>query len=390
MLLISKDISVDKLESLYSQLNSCTDKIIDIELPNKINNSDFSLLFSLIQFVATWVRNEKSGNLYLPISEDEISDYLISNEFVYPIIVISWEKLIFNKEGINIKKSIKEPSKEYFRQMDFFNLKLYNVPIYCFDFDKSNRGIAKSLYQDKDTIFAEDGLGFNLFPAYQKVGSFNNSVFRQNITKDLDSITAIIHELFSNTHEHAKTDETGKYLYPNIRAIHLKFHKKKIESFKNTYENFKGLESYFQSDFNLNAQSELYLLEISIVDSGPGIVKRYAKISDLNQLNTFDEVSYIKECLYRHNTSSDISISDTKGIGLDRVLQTLDKKGFIRIKTGRVDVVRDVKTINYEHHSKASDISLFDWKTNSENHFTSYPETSGTLISIFYPLTFNL
>lgn len=53
--------------------------------------------------------------------------------------------------------------------MDFFKLKLlYSVPIYCFDFDKSNRGFAKSLYSDEDTIFSEDGLSFNLFPAYQE------------------------------------------------------------------------------------------------------------------------------------------------------------------------------------------------------------------------------
>ncbi|WP_337966185.1 hypothetical protein [uncultured Flavobacterium sp.] len=389
MLSITKDITIEKLEGLYYQLNSYQDEKIDITLPNKIETYEFSLLFSLVQFFATWVRKTNSGNLYLPITEDEISNYLNNNEFAYPLIVLSWEKSIFNNRGVDIKKNIKEPSKEYFKQMDFFNLKLYNVPIYCFDFDKSNRGVAKSLYIDKYTVFPEDGLGFNLFPAYQKVGSFNSSIFRQNITKDLDSITAIIHELFFNTHEHAKTDEIGNYLYPNIRAIHLKFHKKKIKNFKDIYENFKGLESYFESEFNLNPQNELYLLEISIVDSGPGLVKRYAGISDLNQLNTSQEVNYIKECLYRHNTSSDISVSDTKGIGLDRVLQTLDKKGFIRIKTGRVDIVRDVKTLNYEHHNNASDISLFDWKTNSDNNFSSYPESTGTLISIFYPLTFN-
>lgn len=389
MIKIPTNISVNKIGTLYNTLLNSERGTIDIELPIKIETTEFSLLFSLIQFVATWLRNTNSGNLHLPIIDEEIEEYLNNNEFVYPITVICWEKEIYNKHGINIKKSIKEPSKEYFKQMDFFNLKLYNVPIYCFDFDKSNRGIAKSIYKDKDHIFTEDGLGFNLFPAYQKVGSFNNSAFRKNITKDLDSITAIIHELFSNTHEHAKTDEHGNYLYPNIRAIHLKFHRKKIEVLKKEYSEFKGIESYFNSTFTLNSINDLYLLEISILDSGPGLVKRYKGISDLSKINTSEEVTFIKECLYRHNTSSDISISDTKGIGLDRVLQTLDKKGFIRIKTGRVDIVRDVKTLNYKHHNNAIEIKLFDWKTNSSTTFTKYPETSGTLISIFYPITYS-
>jgi hypothetical protein len=106
-------------------------------------------------------------------------------------------------------------------------------------------------------------------------------------------------------------------------------------------------------------------------------------------LSSLQEVNYVKECLYRHNTSSDISISDTKGIGLDRVLQTLNNKGLVRIKTGRIDVVRDVKTITYKHHKDASQIELYDSFSNQNSNFETYPEVSGTLISIFYPLTFN-
>lgn len=390
MLVISKDVNIEKLNVLYQKLSSSTDEKINLMLPLKIDTNEFSLLFSLIQFVATWVRKDNSGVLYLPIeSEGESIDYLNNNEFVYPLIVTCWEKSILSKNNVSLKKFLKNPSKEYFKQMDFFKLKLYSVPIYCFDFDKSNRGLAKSLYSDDDNVFSEDGLSFNLFPAYQKVGSFNNSIFRNNIVNDLDSITAIIHELFSNTHEHAKTDMDGNYLYPNIRAIQLKFHKKKIETFKREYKNLKGFENYFHTDFKLGPQDDLYLLEISIIDSGPGLVKRYTGLKNISDLNTFQEVNFIKQCLYRHNTSSDITISDTKGIGLDRVLQTLDKKGLLRIKTGRVDVIRDVKSVNYKHHGDASAIELFDSLTNQHQNFESYPEVSGTLISIFYPLTFN-
>jgi len=390
MLVISKDINIEKLSALYEKLSLPTSEQIDLELPTKMETNEFSLLFSLIQFVATWLRKDNSGILHLPIeTEDQCKD-LNSNEFAYPLIVMCWEKMIIGKNNLSLKKFLKNPSKDYFKQMDFFKLKLlYSVPIYCFDFDKSNRGFAKSLYSDEDTIFSEDGLSFNLFPAYQKVGSFNNSVFRNNISKDLDSITAIIHELFSNTHEHAKTDMDGNYLYPNIRAIQLKFHKKNLETYKKEYKNFKGFENYFYTDFSLGPQNELYLLEISIIDSGPGLVKRYTGLKNISELSSLEEVNYVKECLYRHNTSSDISISDTKGIGLDRVLQTLNNKGLVRIKTGRIDVVRDVKTITYRHHKDASQIELYDSFSNQNSNFETYPEVSGTLISIFYPLTFN-
>jgi len=388
-ILIPKDITVEKLEDLYSKINMHSSSI-DIQLPSKIETNEFSLLPSLIQFISTWIRKENSGKLLLPIMEHEINDYLYNNDFAYPIIVMCWEKEIFNNNDQNIKKALKDPSKEYFQQMDFFNLKSSDVPIFCFDFDKSNRGIPKCLYINKETLFLEGALDFNLFPAYQKVGNFNKELFRKHFTKDFDAITGIIYELFLNTHEHAKTDVYGNYLYPNIRAIVLKFHKKRIETLKKNYENMKGLVSYFNSDFDLSSQDELYLLEISIIDSGPGLVKRYSGISNLNQLQSQDEVNYVKKCLYRHNTSSDISIRDTKGIGLDRMLRTIDKKGFLRIKTGRIDIIRDAKNNQYVHTDNPEKILLSDKKTNDNKEFTLYQEASGTLISIFYPLTFNV
>ena len=388
MIEIPNNLSVEKIDDLYLKLIECDkDEKIDIKLPKEIKNSEFGLLFSLLQFIATWIRLDNSGDLHLSVAEDDVSSYLINNEFVYPIVVICWEKSILDHNGSNVKKAFKKPSRDYFEKMDYFDLKmLYNVPIYCFDFDKSNRGLAKSLYIDKENMYSEDGLGFNLYPAYQKIGDFNKTIFRQSITESLDSITAIIHELFLNTHEHAKTDEEGNYLYPNIRAIQLKFHKKKIQTLRNEFKSFKGLKHYFESTFQLNDQDELYLIEISILDSGPGLVKRYAEISDLSTITTAQEVDYIKQCLHRHNTSSDISISDTKGIGLDRVLRTLDDKGFIRIKTGRVDVVRDVKINKYVYEESPSKIKIFDRKTNSNNEFEEHPNSAGTLISIFYPL----
>jgi hypothetical protein len=77
-----------------------------------------------------------------------------------------------------------------------------------------------------------------------------------------------------------------------------------------------------------------------------------------------------------------------KGLGLDRVLKTIDRKGFVRIKSGRADVFRDMKNFNYVEHSSPSEIDLYDWKSNEKNSFTENVEAIGTLISIIYPLEF--
>jgi len=389
MIKVAGNISIPKIQSLYAELATSQDAVIDVQLPKKIEKLDFGLLFSYLQFLATWVRNNRSGKLHLPVSStEEALEYLDNNEFVYPSIVLAWEKEIVDANGENIKSELKNPSKEYFNRMDFFDLRGTSVPIYCFDHDKSNRGLSRHLYKNFRELANETTLGFNLFNAFKKVGDFNKSAFRAGVKESYDDFIAIIHELFTNTHEHAKTNELGYNLYPNIRALQLKFHKKPINKFIEQFQEYSGLVQYFNSGFKLNEQGELYLLEISILDSGPGFVKRYKKISDYN-LNISEEVEIIKQCLYRHNTSAEGFRGEIKGIGLDRVLQTLDQKGFVRIKTGRVDVFRDMKSNHYYHHNAASEIQLNDFQNNSTNDFTIYPAAEGTLLSIFYPLEYN-
>jgi len=389
MIKITGNISLPKIQSLYIELNNSKESTIDIHLPKKFEKLDFGLLFSYLQFLSTWIRNERSGKLHLPVNTtDEAIQYLEDNEFVYPSIVLAWEKEIVDENGKSIKNELKNPSKEYFNRMDFFDLKGNSVPIYCFDHDKSNRGLSKHFYRNNRELANEDALGFNLFKAFQKVGSFNPSVFRNSIRPNFDSFIAIIHELFTNTHEHGKTNELGDNLYPNIRAVQLKFHKKPINKLVEQFQDYNGIIQYFNSGFSLNEHGDLYLLEISILDSGPGFVRQYKKLSDYN-IDIADEVQIIKECLYRHNTSEKGVRGETKGIGLDRVLYTLDGKGFIRIKTGRVDLFRDMKNNRYHHHSTASNIQLNDFQNNSTDNFTIYPSVEGTLLSILYPLEYN-
>lgn len=389
MIKVTGNTSIPKIQNLYFELASSDEAVIDVHLPKKIEKLDFGLLFSYLQFLATWVRNNRSGRLHLPVnSTDEAIEYLDSNEFVYPSIVLAWEKEIVNANGENIKSELKNPSKEYFNRMDFFDLKGTSVPIYCFDHDKSNRGLSRHLYKNFRELVNETTLGFNLFNAFKKVGDFNKGAFRTGVKDHYENFIAIIHELFTNTHEHAKTNELGYNLYPNVRALQLKFHKKPINKFIEQFQDYKGLVDYFKSGFKTNNLGELYLLEISILDSGPGFVKRYKKISDYN-LNINEEIDIIKQCLYRHNTSAEGFRGEIKGIGLDRVLQTIDGKGFVRIKTGRADVFRDMKNNRYHYHDNASKIQLNDFQNNSTNDFTVYPAAEGTILSIFYPLELN-
>jgi len=276
--------------------------------------------------------------------------------------------------------------------MEYFTLpKNESTPIFCFDHDLSKRGYSRAFYELED-ILPEGALDYTLYPAYQKLKNNSRETFKSALGDSvIVAFSAIIHELFNNTHEHARTDEKGFNLYPNIRAVYLKFHKRRIDSHIGNYYNKQpGLLEYFDSAFHLNKQNEVYLLEISVLDSGPGLVKRYKKTSSLEGISIEEEVEIIKECLHKRNTSAVGADKEIKGLGLDRVLQTIDGKGFIRIKSGRVDVFRNMKRHRYKAHKTPSDIILYDWLENTPESFKMHPEATGTLISIIYPLDYRI
>lgn len=388
ILKIKQNVTLEYIESLYDKLyNSEKENTIDIKLPTKILQSDFSVLTSFLQFISTWLRKDNSGDLRLPINEIEQFDEYLNQEFVYPIIVLCWEKQIINENEINIRNKLKKPSQDYFNKMEYLELKSNeSIPIYCFDHDLSKRGYSRFLYELDKTVVSEEALDFNLYSVFEKIGNFfNREVFKKSIRPVMEDFAKITHELFLNTDEHAKTDIKGNNLYPNIRSVYFKFHKRTLKNYKRDYSKNIGLINYFDSGLALNDISELYLFEISVIDSGPGLIKRFENIADLDSITLEEEVEIIKKCLFKHNTSSIGINKKNKGLGLNRVLETINEKGFLRIKTGRADVFRDMRNSKYINAKSPSEIILNDWNTNSID-FTEHKKAEGTLISIIYPL----
>lgn len=386
---IQPAMSLKEIAKLYSILDVFRrdDADVALKFPRSFVGGDFGVLFSFLQFFSTWVRYPKSTTLHLPVEQNELGKYL-DEEFVYPCIALAWEKTILDVTGNSARQALKTLSQNYFQRMEFFDLpSKAAVPIYCFDHDKNKRGHSRVFYTTKQEFYSESAVAHNLTLAFKKIATLSLEVFRSSVAPVLDNLFAIIHELFGNTNDHARTSADGFNLYPNIRALYLKFHKRPIQKLVSEYAYHEGLTAYFTSGFSLNSINELYLIELSVLDSGPGLARRYSKTAELN-VPIADEVTVVKECLQVHKTSETGERHEVKGLGLDRVLQTLDGKGFLRIKSGKAEVFRDLKNSRYIEGASSSEISLTDWETNSPTMFTSHPAVEGTLISIFYPLAF--
>lgn len=362
----------------------------DICLPLKIKHKDFGLISSLIQLIATWVRNKRSGNLILPIENTEqLKDYIFE-EFAYPSIGLCREKKIKDLKGNNLWPIIEPLSLDFFKRMNAFEpMKGSYIPIHSFDKKIGYGGLHQCFYTKDKFIEKESVLDSNLYHFVFKDFSkrFSSKSFSKSISKIYDDIIAIIYELFSNTHTWARSDEKQIPLYPNIRSVYLKFHKRPIEKYIEEFSSHEGLNQYFRSSFQLNSKKELYLLELSIIDSGPGLYKRFTGKSTFTN-DIYDEVEIIKECLNRHSTSATGMKKLQKGLGLDRVMQILNNKGFFFIRSGRTFIYRDMKSNPYLEVNKAKDIQLYDWNTYDYKRFTFKNEAVGTLITIVLPIDY--
>jgi len=131
-----------------------------------------------------------------------------------------------------------------------------------------------------------------------------------------------------------------------------------------------------------NLQSELYFIEISVFDSGIGFIQKFSS----DDKESLSQIDIIKRCLMLHMTSSKSLDKDEKGVGLDRILKVLDKKGFVRIKTDNRCVYRNMISHPYKSVSNEKELDLYDWEFNSSNKYSEVISAAGSCLTIIYPL----
>ena len=387
---IKQSLKLSDIDNLYKDLNigiNSKEKI-NLQLPKKLTKNFFSVVPSLIQFVASWVRFAQCGKLILDLDEnktDEIKS-LYDQEFVFPILALVWNDIaIENEKGINLRPHLRNYQND-------FVLNMREI--------KGMKG-EKLLFVNLDHF----GPSLGILPFFETNGNFNpnetdlknkletvifDRILKYNRGSKIDveelygDIVGIIHELMKNTFEWAIDDENRKPFSPNIRGLYIRFHKKGKPKILEDYSDVKSISSYFKSSkIDKNNLDEVYFLEISVIDSGAGFIKKF-KSQNTDDLT---DIEIIQKCLTKNQTSSTGVYRNEKGLGLDRILNILnDKNGFVRIKTDKYCLYRDLIQSPYKESNNSKDMDLYDWKTNSNKDYTQDWDCSGSNVSILYPL----
>lgn len=194
---------------------------------------------------------------------------------------------------------------------------------------------------------------------------------------------AILHELFKNTHEWARTDFDDSDLARSVRGILVQRHDWTREQVNRIAQGSPGLERFVcHSNFQGN-DGRLRFMELSVIDSGVGLAARRLRQAWSPQLPCDDELRACLECLQKHCSSSRLA---HKGLGLHEVMSTLSSlNAFMRIRTGKLSLYRDFVDQPYRANESMENSPLFDWNTGT-HQLTPLARAEGVLYTMLIPI----
>ncbi|MEZ0487011.1 hypothetical protein [Fibrella aquatica] len=382
---IDNSLELSTIEGEYEKLQSRSN--VDLHISIRTNTNIFGTVPAIIQLAIFWNKQSTEGIITIDINDESEIEKLYELDYVFPIIVHCWSRQIKNKGGSDLKSVLRKYNNEQNTKMKNQDNKGFKILLSCFDHLSTSKGLINSFYTDNEFIENEMLFEYAIQKALKGVLQFNRQLSVANIGPIYGDIVEIIYELIKNTHDWATTDSYNKPLNPSTRGLYLKFHRGKTDNFASAYRQHLGLYDYFTGDnFVENTINELYFLEISVYDSGIGFVQRFnSESSESTPVN--EQVEIIKKCMLLNSTSATGIPKTFKGKGLDRIMNILNKKGFLWIRTASVSLFRNLQKNNLMQDQKVENTQLYDWFTNSTTNFSTLTAVKGSVITIVYPIS---
>lgn len=394
MIILNHKTSLNTLENAYAEL--LFDGPLDIKIAKSFSNDDFGLTPAIIQFFATWyhknpgkiifdIKTEDFSFISQGLAEKYLEDFY-RLDFMFTCVVYCWNQPMEDVEGRNIKGLLRLQNEKYHSKMRRQEFNGFQAILTCFDHLGNKKGLLNAFYTDDEFIDNEIDFDRAIDKSLRQVSSLNMQLQRKNFAPVRQDVIDVIFELVKNTNDWARADNNERPLAPNSRGLYLKTHRRTKTSFLDIYNEYPGLSGFFTENyFESNSNNELYFLEVSVFDTGVGYVNRYTK-RPTTDFSTEQQVEVVKECMLVNKTSAIGLAGRAKGKGLDRIMRTLNDKGFFWLRTGNVSVFRNLIHNQYKVDGQTTDIQLYDWRENRSDAFSSLFLVKGSVVTIIVPL----
>ncbi len=214
---------------------------------------------------------------------------------------------------------------------------------------------------------------------------------KQKLTDEtIDRFGGVLWELFKNTHDWARNSVSGQPLSRSVRALRVEHYSHLHEKHLEMTSDEPRLSEYLSHPGMMRPGGRSRLVEVSILDSGPGLAaraleKRPSIRSESPATSAVEEYAAVVDCLRTHFSTS----ADThRGDGLHQVFMMLDGlHGFLRIRTGRLALSRDFIKDPYRP-SQAGEPFLLDWQTGLPSP-TATTSVEGMTMTMLFPVAYD-
>ncbi len=372
--LLSKT-SLTQLEKLRDDLIDGKDEIL--RLPKHLElGGAFGIPVSIIQFIAEWSRNQSNATLQL---YNELIDLPLISEFAgtpHGMTALYFAETLKGSNGDEEEaKSFKKLIIPYVNamQMGEYDGTMNGRGAFLCCFASARNEFLQPLYRVGTEIKVRSRSDFVTL-----VEQMLNKVAPEAVTRldrqDITNLSQLIYELFSNTEDHARTDENGNLISRSVRGIYLKFIPKGYSETENGFSLGDITLNRFLMHSLVEPQKQGYtasksFLEISVFDTGPGLARRWlsknkANSSDLQKISVTEEFNLVHRCFTEKLTTKD---EFGKGEGLTNVINSLQSlRAYLRLRTGRLCLVKDfTKASNSNHNDAINNKLLSHWKPDT-------------------------
>lgn len=376
---IPSSMTNDELETLYTKIGDDS-----INLPTSFKKLRLGLLPRICQLLITALKPDPNKKIKFPQFESHVDGavkklledpqsltaLMMSDEVFEKDIEVEGKKQPKELKSVinqNMQKRLNQSLLGKNHRLQLFAVD-HSTPKYqfpaCFYFPETSDNLRLSAYYN-DLIS-------------RSLKSSNNAAIQDS----LSGLGQLMFELVENTHQHGRQEINVGKVKKSVRGMVIDY---KLITAEQTSENIGGENTAITHYLTALREDNptLHLLEISLFDSGYGILKSLVD-GNTKTMPIQKEVEIIEKSFAKGVTSK----ADLNGYGrgLFNVREVLDdRKGFISLRTGRVSLYRDFNS-NPLTESEQEPLSLYDEQNQSNERYKALATTEGLAFSIVVSL----
>lgn len=381
ILRITASQNVDRIEENLKILQETTS--IDLLLGKNLKDWQIGGQAALMQFFITWSKKCPNARLRTFINPSDRAEIQI-NELIrkpFGLVAFLMAPEVLRLKGEESLKKVAYPAAA--RQIAEMSKGLDEIgggtKVFLLCVDHSTKWTLPHLYYPNGEVRGRSEFSELAHLILRRTAPKHqiHSLYQKGVGK----LGTILFELFQNTHDWARQGLTGVPPRRSVRAVLVEQHNASIQEMKNHAYGDALLQEYIGSEVIKSQNGRQMFLEISVIDSGDGLAKRWLAREWTNDLTVDAETEACIQCLQKWSSSTH---RYPRGLGLFTVVRMLSQlQGFLRIRSGRVRLSRDfIKQPALKDEEKAgvafSESCHFDRKISAR--------VEGTLFTLLIPL----